>query len=330
MISASIWSWMRAIFKFYIHKQHSGAPATCKSTRRHKIINVFTQLRGMASTGNNICQTLFQGHVMWCWVYQNHDVYNCVAPLQTKSTKSLPYLLSWCQTQFKRNKWVPAGFLAPSFSNTVLGSLLSNSSKMRYMIYRFLKPIMHLYTFVKRTPKAELLIYSIVHAVYTFFLHLWCGQISIPVIMCMLPHCHNMWWIEDTKDSFQTTQTCRSFAQKSSPVRPSGIWLQATHASNKVQLEEFQAANSWQRHQEHKIGAATRNEQPSSDWHQSSIMTQSSVPLFSILPLITTISHAAEPETTKDAWLQCWNQRVARTKAPGAEEYLRRIDWINL
>ena len=143
MLSASIWSWMLTIFMFYIHQQHSGVPATCKLTRKHKIMNVFTQLRGMASTGNNICQALFQGHVMWRWVYQNQDVYNCVAPLQTKSTKSLPYLLSWCQTQFKRNKWVP-GFLAPPSPILFFGSLLSNSSKMRYIIYRLLKPIMHL------------------------------------------------------------------------------------------------------------------------------------------------------------------------------------------
>ena len=165
-------------------------------------------------------------------------------------------------------------------------------------------------------------------SIHFFFWHLWCGQISIPVIMCMLPHCHNMWWIQDTKDSFPTTQKCRSFAQKSSPVRPSGIWLQATHASNKVQLEEFQAANSWQRHQEHKIGAATRNEHPSSDWHQSSIMAQSTVPLFCILPFITTISHAAEPETTKKNMAPVLKPKSCQDQGT----WSRRIsaeDWLN-
>lgn len=123
-----------------LNKKHSGVPATCKLTRKHKIMNVFTQLHGMASTGNNICQTLFQGHVMWRWLYQNHDVYNCVAPLQTKSTKSLP-LFSWRQTQFKRNKWVH-GFLTPP--SPILSLAVFRQAKLRYTIYIFLKPIMHL------------------------------------------------------------------------------------------------------------------------------------------------------------------------------------------
>ena len=128
-------------------------------------MNVFTQLRGMASTGNNICQTLFQGHVMWRWVYQNHDVYNCVAPLQTKSTKSLPYRF----LGVKRNSNATSeylGFLPLLLQYCCWQSFVNQFQNTVYNLQMF--KTYHAFTFVKRTPKAELLIYSIVHAVYTF------------------------------------------------------------------------------------------------------------------------------------------------------------------